>query len=212
MASLLVLGLSQRTASKGAECTNPVDKAPVVTDNGLGLRAATCPRWKYAPDWRWFIVPGSLRVSGTVTRIGSPTCTPQFRDVAETGEPYESVTWSRHNIGDITKRVYDSQPEVRRSAITTQNEQRSLFASSSGPPTRQEFENVINMLDSDAREHLIEDLVQAAYDSHVGGTSEPVVTVVRSWYKNALFLTRPGFKDALAQSVDDLEALGSSGP
>ncbi len=94
--------------------------------------------------------------------------------------------------------------------MTAKNDQGSLFAQKGGPPSWQEFEHAIDSLQSADRERFLAELVQAAHDSYSGNTADPVVSTIRSWYKSALFTSRPDFQERLSQSLDDLRRLESN--
>jgi hypothetical protein len=91
--------------------------------------------------------------------------------------------------------------------MTVENDQGSLFTQKGGLPSRQEFERAIDGLSSEDRERFAAELVQAAYDSFSGDTSDPVVSTVRAWYKSALFMGQPDFHEKLSRSLDDLKSL-----
>lgn len=91
--------------------------------------------------------------------------------------------------------------------MTVKNDQGSLFAQKGGPPSWQQFEHAIGSLQSADRERFMAELVKAAHDSYSGNTADPVVSTIRSWYKSALFMSRPDFQDRLSQSLEDLRSL-----
>lgn len=91
--------------------------------------------------------------------------------------------------------------------MTVKNDQASLFSQKGGPPSWKEFEHAIGSLQSADRERFLAELVQAAHDSYVGHTADPVVSTIRSWYKSALFMSQPDFQERLSQSLDDLRSL-----
>lgn len=94
--------------------------------------------------------------------------------------------------------------------MTLKNDQGSLFAHKGGPPTKQEFERVMDSLEPKDRERFVTELVQAAHDSYNKGSADPVVSTVRSWYKSALFMAQPDFHERLSQSLEDVRSLGSN--